>query len=68
MKKRARPDFFFRGFVPLFEATRQLNLADTISRAKAPDGWRIPRRLANFGGAVSGRQLLDCGSLLPLSA
>jgi hypothetical protein len=34
--------------------------------AKAPEGWRTPRRFAKFRGASSMRQLLECGSPLPL--
>jgi hypothetical protein len=33
---------------------------------KAPEGWRTPRRFAKFKDSGSGRQLLECGSLLPL--
>jgi hypothetical protein len=35
-------------------------------RSKAPEGWRTPRRFAFAGAAPNFRQVLDCGSPLPL--
>jgi hypothetical protein len=40
--------------------------AHRLRRAKAPEGWRTPRRFANFQRVTRVRELLDCGSLLPL--
>jgi len=44
-----------------------MKLSGAELKSKAPAGWRTPRRFANFGGSTSRRQLLECGSLLPLS-
>jgi len=34
--------------------------------AKAPEDWRTPRRFANNDATPELRQVLDCGSPLPL--
>src|SRR2546426_4232991 len=53
---------FFHGFPSTFPTVSRFPRA----AAKAPEGWRTPRRFADFGCLRERASVLDCGGPPPL--